>query len=121
MQEEGVVVHNCSKLKCINDDGTISVYKNIDSAVPNPYNTWSPVLPESVKNPFEKPINEKLETIRIDADFLIYAYGNVPNVELYNELVKSHSAKEIYNIGDSIKPGKVFQAVKSAYNTALKI
>ena len=87
----------------------------------NPYNTWSPVLPESVKNPFEKPINEKLETIRIDADFLIYAYGNVPNVELYNELVKSHSAKEIYNIGDSIKPGKVFQAVKSAYNTALKI
>lgn len=121
MQEEGVVVHNCSKLKCINDDGTISVYKNIDDSVPNPYNTWTPVLPESVKNPFEKPVKEKLETIRVDADFLIYAYGSVPNVELYNELIKDHSAKEIYNIGDSIRSGKIFQAVKSAYNKALKV
>lgn len=121
MQEEGVVVHNMSKLKCINDDGTITIYKNINKNVPNPYNTWNPVLPNNVKNPFEKPIQEELEQIRVDADFLVYAYGRIPNGGLYAELVKNHSAKEIYNIGDSVAVGKIFQAVKSAYNKALNV
>lgn len=121
MQEEGVVVHNMSKLKCINDDGTITVYKNINKFVPNPYNTWSPVLPKNVKNPFEKQIEDEIEPVRVDADFLIYAYGKTPNNELYHELVKNHSANEIYNIGDSTTPAKIFQAVKSAYNKARNV
>lgn len=121
MQEEGVVVHNMSKLKCINDDGTITIYKNINKNVPNPYNTWNPVLPNNVKNPFEKPIQEELEQVRVDADFLVYAYGRIPNGGLYAEFVKNHSAKEIYNIGDSVAVGKIFQAVKSAYNKARNV
>ena len=121
MQEEGVVVHNCSSLKSINDDGTITIVKNISPSVPNPYNTWQPVLPENIKNPFEKQIKEDLQEVRVDADFVIYAYGNVPNNELYQSLVERHCANEIYNIGDSSRPGKIFTAVKSAYNKALKI
>ena len=74
-----------------------------------------------IKNPFEKQIKEDLQEVRVDADFVIYAYGNVPNNELYQSLVERHCANEIYNIGDSSRPGKIFTAVKSAYNKALKI
>ncbi len=121
MREEGIIVHNCSRVKCVNDDGSITITKNISDTVPDPFDTLHPVLPENIKNPLEKKIQEKMQDLRVDADIVIYAYGDVANNALYEALVAEHVADEIYNVGDSIKPGKIFTATKSAYNTALNI
>ena len=64
---------------------------------------------------------EKIEEMKIKCDFVILACGTKPNNELYFELVKQNVAKEIYNIGDSNKPGKIFTATKAAYYKALSI
>ncbi len=121
LEKGGVAIHNCTTVKSINANNTITVDKNISKTVPNPYNTWEPILPENIHNPLEKKIKSKMSQVVLDADFVLLACGTVSNNELYFELVKDNVAKEIYNIGDSIKPGKIFMATKSAYRKALTI
>ena len=47
--------------------------------------------------------------------------GRRVNNTLYKQLVANNVAPEIYNIGDSITPGKVFMATKSAFRRAKTI
>lgn len=121
LDRAGVDVHNCTSLMSVGTDGTITIRKNISKTVPNPYNTWQPILPENIHNPLEKKVKEKMEELKIKCDFVLLACGTKPNNELYYELVKENVAKEIYNIGDSNKPGKIFTATKSAYFKAMSI
>ena len=66
-------------------------------------------------------MRQKMEEKTIDVDHVVLACGTKSNNDLYYELVKNNAAQEIYNIGDSNKPGKIFIATKSAYRTALNI
>ncbi|MBE7075157.1 MAG: enoate reductase [Clostridiales bacterium] len=120
LEEIGVKAYNCTKTTKI-EEGKIIVEQNVSKTVPNPYNTWAPVLPENVENPLAKKIKEQYETKEIKTDYCIIAFGQVANDDLYYSLQEKNIAKEIYNIGDSNRPGKVFTAVKTAYRKCRNI
>ena len=61
--------------------------------------------------------NKGTETI--DADNVILALGFVSEQGLYNKLIAD--GKEAYLIGDAIAPGKIMDAIHTAYRVALRL
>jgi 2-enoate reductase len=115
LERQGVKLLNCTKLKEIVPDGLVAT--QIQSRnIPDPYAVWRPVLPENIKNPFEKPIKGPVVELKIQADLVVLAMGLQPNVEFYYRCLEIQAAPEIYNIGDSFCPGRVYEAVKAGYN-----
>ncbi len=57
----------------------------------------------------------------LKADAVVLAAGVKSNDALYFDCVAGHAAPEVYNIGDSFRSGRVFEAVRSAYRKALSI
>lgn len=115
MNKVGVKVHNCTKVNKITDS-TVLVSKNYGKNVPNPYNTWNPLLPENIANPFAKKIKDDYKNIEIDYDLVLFAAGVKKNDSLYYSIQKSAMIDNIYNIGDSCNLGRVFEAIKAAYH-----
>ncbi len=111
----GVKTYNCASVQKI-EEGYVNILANVHKSVPNPYNTWQPILPKNVINPLEKKIKEKLKAVAVDGDIVVLCAGTISNNELYKAAYEAQIAPEIYNIGDSSKCGKVFTAVKEAYN-----
>lgn len=120
LEKFGVKAYNCAKVVKI-EEGYVDILSNIHRSVPNPYNTWQPVLPENVVNPLAKKIREKYKAVAVDADVVIFAAGTKSENRLYKQAYKEQIAKEIYAVGDAQKCGKVFTAVKQAYNLAKNI
>ncbi|MBW6410691.1 oxidoreductase [Clostridium weizhouense] len=120
LEKSGVDLHNCTILKKINKD-SVDVLKNISKTVPNPYNTWQPILPENMEVSFSKEIEIENKKINIKADMIVLSTGIKSDNMIYYNCVKQHIAKEIYNIGDSRKPGRVFEVVRTAYRKSLTI
>lgn len=122
LEEGGVELLNCTKLLRIKE-GTVEVLQNVNKNVPDPYVTWSPILPENVENPMDLLHKIKEENMKreIKADAVILAVGVKSENALYFNCVKTHAAAEIYNIGDSFQGGRVFEAVRSAYRKAISI
>lgn len=120
LDKGGVVTHNLSQVQYI-DGNMVKIVKNVHKSVPNPYNTWQPILPENIHNPLAPKIKQTMEEVDLKADVVIIAAGLKANDSLYYDLVKNNVAPEIYNIGDSFKPGKVFTATKYAYRKARSI
>ena len=89
--------------------------------MPNPYNTWQPILPDNVVNPLAKKIKEKYKAVAVDADVVVFAAGTHSENTLYRDAYQKQIAPEIYAIGDANKCGKVFVATKQAYNLARSI
>ncbi|MGC8943469.1 MAG: NAD(P)/FAD-dependent oxidoreductase [Caldisericia bacterium] len=113
LERKGVKLINCATVKDINDNSVL-ITRKVEN-VPDPYAVWRPVLPESIKNPFEKKIKEKEIEMEIPIDYIIISVGLNPNNKLYFDAIKERVAEKIYNIGDSYCPGRVFEAVKSGY------
>ena len=66
-------------------------------------------------------VSDKTGKMReIEADTVITAVGFVPRRELY-EKISQNGIKEVYSIGDCVCPGKIYDAVHTAYKTALNI
>lgn len=120
MYDSGVKLFNCTKLISIEDNG-VKVLRNMDKSVPNPYLTWNPILPENVLNPLAPKVKEKNEEQFIEADAIIMAAGGRPDEQLFLDIQQKCPEIEVYNIGDSFKGGKVFEATKSGYNCALNL
>lgn len=120
LDKAGVVTHNLSQLTEVTDSSVI-INKNVHSSVPNPYNTWQPILPENIVNPLAPKVSTKNEELVIPADLVIIAVGTRPQNELYFDLVKENAVKHVYQVGDAFKPGKVFPAVKGAYRRCREI
>ena len=120
MYDSGVKLFNCTKLLSIEDKG-VKVLRNMDKSVPNPYLTWNPILPENVLNPLAPKVKEKNEEQFIEADAVIMAAGGRPDENLFLDIQQKCPEIEVYNIGDSFKGGKVFEATKSGYRCALNL
>ncbi len=120
LKQAGVRLWNCARVKIIEDDKVV-VIKNNSATVPNPYNTWSPVLPDNIKNPLSKPIKSEEHEERVDADLVVLACGVIPDNELYDFCVRERVAPAVMQIGDSFSVGGVFQATKAGYRVGLTV
>lgn len=122
LEEAGVELLNCTTLKKVEGNKVI-VAQNTHKNVPDPYNTWAPILPVNIENPMDAfhKIKDQYVERELDADLVVVATGVSSANELYFECVKNNTAEEIYNIGDSFRGARVFEAVRSAYRKARSI
>ncbi len=120
MEDSGVTLLNCTKLKSFEKNGAI-VARNVSKSVPDPYKTWNPQLPENVLNPLAPKLREEIREHIIKADLFIMAAGASPDDSVFLELQKALPGVEMFNIGDSFRGGKVFEATKSGYTLALSL
>lgn len=58
--------------------------------------------------------------INVDVDFIVLSLGVRPDNQLYNEM-KNSSSYKVYNIGDSVKIGRIANATESAYQLAVSL
>jgi 2-enoate reductase len=89
--------------------------RNVSPTVPSPYETWTPVLPENVRNPLARPIRVQEQEISIEVDLVVIAGGLEPDDVLYEACVRQGVAAEIHNIGDSFMPRSISEATKAGY------
>lgn len=120
MYDAGIKLWNCTALKSFEANG-INVRRNKSNTVPDPYLSWNPILPESVLNPLAKKIKDESVDEFVPADMVVMAAGGRPNEALFLELQDKFNTKEVYNLGDSFKGGKVFDATKSGYALGLHL
>ncbi len=120
LRKENVELLNCAKVVSF-DENNVNIIKNISKGVPNPYNTWAPILPVNIPNPMAKKIGEETIEESIEADLVVLAMGGRADESLFFEAQKDHVAKELYNIGDSNRVGRVLEGIRAAYNLATKI
>lgn len=120
LEEQQVPLLNCTRLKEVRGKEVL-ISRNISKTVPDPYVTWSPILPENIENPFAKAIKEDLRDEVLPADLVILAAGARPDEALYRELMESNAAPKIRVIGDSFEMGKVLEANRSAYAVGVSI
>lgn len=120
LEKAGVQLFNCTKVKALAKGG-VYVEQNQSSTVPDPYNTWQPLLPPNIPNPMEKTIREEIVEKKIPADLIVLAMGGKADETFFFEAGEEHLAKEMYNIGDSSRAGRVLEAVRGAYHLAVRI
>lgn len=65
--------------------------------------------------PFAPVIKVKEKIIDLKADMVILATGARPDDALYYACLEARVAPEVYNIGDSVKPARVFEATRAGY------
>ena len=117
LEDRGVPFYNCTRLASVGE-GEVTVTRNVSRTVPDPMITWSPHLPENVRNPFEPKLTLEEREERLPVDFVVLVAGARPDDSAYRALVKAHAAPEIRNIGDSYSVGRAFEATKAACATA---
>jgi 2-enoate reductase len=120
MKRAGVRLLNCAKVTGF-DEGKVMISRNISGGVPNPYNTWQPILPENIENPLAKKMGPETAEETLDADLVVLAMGGKSDDGQFFSAQKAVVAPELYNIGDSFAPGRVLEANRAAYNLALRI
>lgn len=103
------------------ENGKVIAAKKTSKYLPDPYLSWTPLLPKNTENPLAKSTGTQTDPISIDTDFVLLALGFKPDNQLYYQALEEHAAQEIFCIGDSYKPGKVLDAVRSAYALAQNI
>ncbi len=103
------------------ENGKVKIRRNVHKNVPNPFNTWAPILPENIHNPLAPKVGEEWRDELLDADLVVLAAGGKSDDSLYFETLKQRSAPEIYNIGDSFAPGRILEAVRAAYRLGITI
>ncbi|MCL2339513.1 MAG: enoate reductase, partial [Actinomycetia bacterium] len=88
---------------------------------PDPYITWTPLLPENIVNPLAPKIGADWREESIATDLIVLATGGRADDSLDFDFLRLRSAAEIYNIGDSFSPGLVQAAVRGAYRLGSSI
>jgi 2-enoate reductase len=114
LERLGVPLWNCTRLESI-DGSSVNLRRNVSSTVPDPYSTWTPLLPENIHNPFARAIKEEFQTQTIEADLVVLAMGLRSGREYFETCLTAHIAPEIIQLGDTFQIGRVFEAVKSGY------
>ena len=114
LEKAGVELWNCTRLQRVGE-GDVTVVRNLSLTVPSPYVTWTPVLPENVKNPLARPIRVQEQEVTLQADLVVLATGLEADDALYKACVRERVSPEIYCIGDAFSPGRIFEATKAGY------
>lgn len=120
LKDQGVELINCAMVKEFDEKHAI-LEKNTHKNVPNPYNTWQPILPENIENPLAPKLGNVPQRVALDADLVILAMGGKPDDAAYLEGQKELVAPELYNIGDSFAAGRVLEACRAAYALSTRI
>lgn len=122
LKQGNVELLNCTKLEKIVGN-KVYVTRNTHKNVPNPYVTWGPILPENIENPMDalRKIKYKPEEMQIETDIVVLAMGVKSSNKLFFDCLADNAAPEIYNLGDSFKGAKIFEATRAAYRKARNI
>lgn len=56
----------------------------------------------------------------IKADTVVSSIGRLSDMDLYNE-IKSEIPNKIYTVGDAVRPGRIYEAIQTAFHTALEL
>ncbi len=120
LKNQGVELLNCATVQEF-DEKHVVVEQNTHKNVPNPYNTWAPILPENIENPLAPKIGNVPKRVELEADLVVLAMGGRPDDAAYLEGQKLNVAPELYNIGDSFTAGRVLEACRAAYALATRI
>ena len=120
MEKNGVRLINMAKVISF-EEGRANISRNSHKNVPDPYNTWSPILPKNIVNPLAPKIKDEYRDEAIECDLVVFAAGGRPDDNLFFELQQAHAAPELYNIGDSFTGGRVLEAVRAGYRLAMKL
>ena len=115
LEQRGARLFNCTRLKSIRS-GEVTVARNVSSTVPDPYITWTPLLPENIPNPLAKPIREEIVEETLKADLVVMAQGLRADHSLFEACQTQNAAGDIFAIGDNFHIGHVFQAVEAGFN-----
>jgi 2-enoate reductase len=113
LKKAGVELINCARVTGFEEKG-VRISRNVSPTVPNPYNTWQPILPRNIENPLAKKIKPAFKDQTLQADLVVLAMGGRADDALFFEAQRSIAAPELYNIGDSFSAGKVLEATRSA-------
>lgn len=97
------------------------VSRNRHKNVPDPYVSWTPILPENVMNPLAPKVSDDWCEEVIASDLVVIACGGQADDSLFYELQQTHAAPELRNIGDGFAPGRVLEAVRAAYRLGTTI
>lgn len=97
------------------------VSRNRHKNVPDPYVSWTPILPENVVNPLAPKVGDDWHEEVIASDLVVIACGGQADDSLFYELQQTHAALELRNIGDGFAPGRVLEAVRAAYRLGTTI
>lgn len=99
----------------------LHVSRNRHKNVPDPYISWTPILPENVVNPLAPKVGDDWHEEVIASDLVVIACGGQADDSLFYELQQTHAASELRNIGDGFAPGRVLEAVRAAYRLGTTI
>ena len=120
LEKRDVKLLNCTGVNKIKPE-SIVVNQNMSKKVPDPFVTWTPMLPDNIPNPFAKKIDLKNKEVEIQADIIILAMGWRPDKSLYEDCIRRQVAPEIYLTGDVHSTGRVFEATKGGYAIGRRI
>ena len=115
LEKRGAKLFNCTRLKAIHP-GEVTIARNISSTVPDPYVTWTPLLPENIPNPLAKAICEEIVEQILKADLVVMAVGLQADHSLFEACQAQNTAGDIFFIGDNFRIGHVLEAVKAGFN-----
>ena len=99
----------------------LHVSRNRHKNVPDPYVSWTPILPENVVNPLAPKVGDDWHEEVIASDLVVIACGGQADGSLFYELQQTHAAPELRNIGDGFAPGRVLEAVRATYRLGTTI
>lgn len=120
LKKAGVKLINCAKVTGF-DEKHVVISRNVSDGVPDPYNTWQPILPKNIENPLAKKLGAEEKEEKLEADLVVLAMGGRPDDALYFEAQNIHAAPELHNIGDSFSSGRVLEATRAANALASSI
>ncbi|MDR3313391.1 MAG: FAD-dependent oxidoreductase [Oscillospiraceae bacterium] len=120
LYDANVKLCNCTRLLSFAKDG-VNVRRNTSKTVPDPYLSWTPILPENVLNPLAPKLKEEPKDEFLAADAVVLAAGGRPNEALFHRLQKEFPTLPVHNIGDSFQGGKVLEATRNGYALAIRI
>ena len=120
LEKAGVDLVNCAKVMRF-DTGLVYIERNVSAGVPDPYNTWQPLLPRNIPNPLAKKLDADAYLDQLSADLVVLAMGGRADEQPFLEAQVHRVAPEVHNIGDSFHAGRVLEANRAAYHLACLI
>ena len=120
LEKNGVELIGGAKVTSFKDK-KVCFSQNVHKHMPDPYCTWTPIIPKNIENPLAPKIGEELVSRELDADLVILAMGGKANDRPYLDAQSANVAPEVYNIGDSAIFSRVLEGNRAAYHLAIKI